>query len=113
MQAVDLFLWLCALGMALVIPLTVAKKRAVLLSWLVAYTLIYSYLSLQGQYVAKSATSPRKHWAALYCQSSQTGKFPGTLTPVGAFFLPLVWGDRLIIHRTQKPPVPGRIPGIS
>lgn len=111
MQALDLFFWLCALGMAAVIPLTLAKKRKALLGWFGAYLLIYSYFSMNGQYIAKNATSQSKHWMPLHCQSSQTSK--SSLNALGAFFLPCVWGDRLVVHRTQKPPSPPRIPAAT
>lgn len=103
MQALNLFLWLCAFGLAVVIPLTLVKRRAVLIGWFLAYLLAYSYFSLHGQYVTKSATNLRQHWMPLHCRSSQPGKYPASLTPLGAFFLPAVCGDRLLVHRTQKP----------
>ena len=109
MQALNLFLWLCALGMAVVIPLTLAKRKGFFCGWLIAYLLLYSYFSMHGQYVVKSVTNLRKHWMPMHCQSSQAGKFPGSLTPLGAFFLPALCGDRLLVHRTQKPAAAQRI----
>ena len=104
MQALHLFLWLCALGAAVVIPLTLLKRKVVCLGWLVVYVLIYSYFSMNGGYVPKTANSTKTIWAAQYCQAEMAGKYPFSLSPAGAFFLPLVCGDRLFVHRSVKVP---------
>ena len=103
MQPFYVFIWFCALGAAVVIPLSLRKSRLAFLIWFALYIGTYALLSSRGQYVPAGPPSFRNHWIPLNCAASPNPRRPlkFSLSPVGAFFLPLIWIDRALVHTTK------------
>jgi hypothetical protein len=103
-DVLQIFIWTFALGAALAIPMSVRKSAFLCLGWLAVYTLAYWYLSINGRYAQDSASLDSR-WMPLHCERivlhgmREVPKLNG----MGAFFGPLIWIDRLAIHRPKPP----------
>jgi hypothetical protein len=107
-DVLQVFIWTFALGAALAIPMSVRKSAFLCIGWLAVYALAYWYLSMNGHY-AQDSLAADGNWMPMHCEKivlHGTREVP-KLNGMGAFFGPLVWIDRLTIHRpkTQTPPV--------
>lgn len=102
MDVFQVFVWICALGAALAVPMSLRKSRVACLAWLSLYLLSYWYLSLHGRYVGSLQAN---RWMPLYCEKTiQKGAQKSTkLNALGAFFSPLVWVDRTAVHPNKEP----------
>jgi hypothetical protein len=103
-DVLQVFIWTFALGAALAIPMSVRKSAFLCLGWLVFYSVAYWYLSMNGRYAADSFGGESR-WMPLYCERivSQGPREIPKLNGMGAFFAPLVWVDRAVIHQSKDP----------
>lgn len=109
-DVVHLFFWMCALGAAIAIPASLRKSAFAFLGWFALYFLIYWHLTLNGRY-ASDATTGRSRWMPAHCETvrvKQNREVPA-LNGMGAFFSPLVFVDRLVLHppKESKPVAAG------
>jgi hypothetical protein len=95
----QVFIWTFALGAALAIPMSVRKSASLCLGWLALYTVAYWYLSMNGHYTQDNRATESR-WMPMHCEkivfhgSREVPKLNG----LGAFFGPLVWVDRAVLH---------------
>jgi hypothetical protein len=101
-DVVQVFIWTFALGAALAIPMSVRKSAFLCIGWLVLYTVAYWYLSMNGRYAPDASANTR--WMPMHCEKvvSRGAREVSKLNGMGAFFAPLVWADRLIIHPARE-----------
>lgn len=88
--------------------MSLRKSAFACIGWLALYLLIYWHLSSNGRY-ASDLTAGRSRWMPMLCDTIRqkgTREVPA-LNGMGAFFAPLVFVDRVIIHPAKevKPPV--------
>ena len=96
------FIWMCALGAAVAIPMSVRKSRALFAGWLTLYFVAYYFLTSQGRYV-EDLSSYSHRWMPMSCEKivmDGTREIP-TLNMLGAFFSPLLFVDRLAVHQSK------------
>jgi hypothetical protein len=111
-DVVQVFIWTFALGTALAIPMSVRKSAFLCIGWLTLYTVAYWYLSMNGQY-AQDTLAGNSRWMPMHCGkivyhgSREVPKLNG----MGAFFAPLVWADRVIVHRGKPASAPSGLRG--
>lgn len=102
-DVIQIFVWVCALGAAVAIPMSLRKSFIGFTGWLALYLLIYWHLSTNGSY-ARDPVAGRSRWMPLHCDTvRQKGpREVPALNGMGAFFAPLVFVDRVMIHPAKK-----------
>ena len=101
-DVIQVFIWICALGAAVAIPMSLRKSKLASVGWICFYLLAYWHLSTNGRYVQSRAID---RWMPMHCETVLnvgTQEKPA-LNALGAFFSPLVFVDRMVIHPTKEP----------
>jgi hypothetical protein len=90
---------MCAMGAAIAIPMSLRKSVFAFLGWFVFYGLIYWHLTTNGQY-AQDISANRSRWMPMHCETTRVKekREVPVLNGMGAFFAPLVFFDRIILH---------------
>jgi hypothetical protein len=106
-DVIQIFVWTCALGAAVAIPMSLRKSAFATIGWFAFYFLIYWHLSTNGRY-AQDLTANRSRWMPLHCETTrQKGKREvPALNGMGAFFSPMIAFDRLIFHPAKETQAP-------
>jgi hypothetical protein len=102
-DVIYIFVWTCALGAAVAIPMSLRKSAFAFLGWFALYFLIYWHLSTNGYYAADSITG-RSRWMPAHCDTMRVknNREVPALNGMGAFFAPLVLVDRVVIHPAKE-----------
>jgi hypothetical protein len=102
-DVIQIFIWTCAIGAAVAIPMSLRKSAFAFVGWFALYFLMYWHLSKNGFY-APDATSGRSCWMPAHCDTVRIkGKREvPALNGMGAFFAPLVLVDRVIVHPAKE-----------
>ena len=102
-DVIQVFVWMCALGAAVAIPMSLRKSAFAFVGWFAFYFLIYWHLSSNGHY-APDMFAGRSRWMPMLCDTiKQKGpREVPALNGMGAFFAPLVFVDRIVIHPAKE-----------
>ena len=106
-DVIHLFVWMCALGAAVAIPMSLRKSAFAFIGWFALYGLIYWHLTTNGQY-APDMNAGRSRWMPLHCDTTliKNKREVPALNGMGAFFSPLVFVDRLVLHPAKEVKTP-------
>ena len=98
-DVIQIFVWTCAIGAAIAIPMSLRKSAFAFVGWFAFYGLIYWHLSTNGYYAADTL-SGKSRWMPAHCDTVRVKnrREVPALNGMGAFFAPLVLLDRVIIH---------------
>jgi len=102
-DVIQIFVWICALGAAVAIPMSLRKSVFATVGWFAFYLLVYYHLSSNGSYMPDLA-SGRSRWMPAHCDTTRTKgqrEIPA-LNGMGVFFSPLILMDRVIIHPAKQ-----------
>lgn len=81
--------------------MSLRKSKVATLGWICFYLLAYWHLSANGRYVQSRAID---RWMPMHCDTvlNVGPKEEPALNALGAFFSPLVFVDRLVLHPTKE-----------
>ncbi|HEX7860027.1 MAG TPA: hypothetical protein VF773_06875 [Verrucomicrobiae bacterium] len=113
-DVIQIFVWTCALGAAVAIPMSLRKSVFAVFGWFALYGLIYWHLTTNGRY-AQDISAGSSRWMPAHCETvkiKEKREVPA-LNAMGIFFSPLVLVDRVVLHPPKEVRPPGAAVGTS